>query len=170
MSANILLTSFNTWLPHHKSNSADDLLQEISNTDVDYACLTFLRRLPVDTQVASTCVINQLAQQPPTAIICCGMAENRTRLTVESNATCQDTVLRTYIDLNQLITGLLATDISHEAGKFVCEGLYFSVLNYLHEQQLNYHCIFVHVPIITKSNLPTIKTDFLAIIQKMAHL
>ena len=49
----ILLTSFETWLPHQKSNSSDDLLHHIESERIDGVSLTFVRKLPVDTVLAS---------------------------------------------------------------------------------------------------------------------
>lgn len=171
----ILLTSFTTWLPHQKSNSSDDLIAKIHelhliNNDLQLPPLDFLRKLPVETEQASSCVISKIAEIQPSAIICCGMAESRIQLTVESNATCGDVVLRSPIDLEQLIAELSLTEISHDAGKFVCEGLYFAVLHHITIQKLNSHCLFVHVPILTDENIQKVTKDFILIIQKMALL
>lgn len=207
MNRKILLTSFQTWLPHQTSNSSDDLLGEIAQLDALSTSLTFLRQLPVNVPQASSCVIAQIEELQPDGIICCGMAESRTKLTVESCATCgytsyrislysyclyicrilglkrlqdfiptlmarstqQDSILiKTSVDLDKLMTGLAGTEISHDAGKFVCEGLYYQVLKYLGERKLNISCIFVHVPVLTQDNLPGIVADFQLIIEKMA--
>ncbi|MBE9193335.1 peptidase C15 [Gloeocapsopsis crepidinum LEGE 06123] len=175
MPPQILLTSFTTWLPHQKSNSSDDLIAKIhklclTNNDLQLPPLSVLRKLPVETQQASNYVNRKITEIQPTAIICCGMAESRTQLTVESNATCGDIVLRSPIDLEQLIAELSVTQISHDAGKFVCEGLYFAVLNHITTQQLNSRCLFVHVPILTDENMQRVTKDFILIIQKMALL
>ncbi|AFZ32746.1 hypothetical protein Glo7428_4301 [Gloeocapsa sp. PCC 7428] len=175
MPPQILLTSFTTWLPHQKFNSSDDLIAKIhelylTNNDLQLPLLTVLRRLPVDTQQASNYVISKITEIQPSAIICCGMAESRTQLTVESNATCRDVVLRSPLDLEHLIAELSVTYISHDAGKFVCEGLYFAVLNYITTQKLNSHCLFVHVPILTDENIQQVTKDFILIIQRMALL
>jgi pyroglutamyl-peptidase len=53
MAKKILLTSFQTWLPHQVSNSSDDLLTKIQEQEFA-AVLTFLRRLPVDVALASS--------------------------------------------------------------------------------------------------------------------
>ncbi len=183
MSKKILLTSFATWLSHHKSNSSDDLLTEIAKfNDIDGnfnpkskiqnpklpVSLILLRQLPVDVQLASDRVIAKIAEINPDAIICCGMAESRTNLTVESTATCGDVELKSTINLEELLMGLSLTQISHDAGKFVCEGLYYSVLQYLSDRQLQIPCIFVHIPLLNANNLTNIIADFNLIIQKLA--
>jgi pyroglutamyl-peptidase len=48
MKKRILLTSFDTWLSDHLSNSSDDLLLEVTKLELIPHALTFLRQLPVD--------------------------------------------------------------------------------------------------------------------------
>lgn len=165
MPHSILLTSFQTWLPHHTSNASDDLLEEIISTDIDWAALTFLRQLPVDIPQASERVIAKIEEWQPNGIICCGMSEKRAALTVESGAIFEETRLKTPVDLEQLLAGATGTAISHDAGKFVCEGLYYHVLQHLQEQQHPAPCIFVHVPVLKPDNLPGILSDFHRILQ-----
>lgn len=163
----ILLTSFNTWLLHQISNSSDDLLNEIAKLDTS-SFLIFLKLLPVDVELASYYVITKINELQPNVIICCGMAESRSLLTIESTATCGEMVLTTPVNLMQLIIDTVAIEISNDAGKFVCEGLYYSILQYIIEQQLNIDCIFVHVPILTNQNLYSIVRDFQLIIKNLA--
>ena len=167
MTNKILLTSFDTWLPHQNSNSSDDLLAKISQIkDLTYN-LTFLQKLPVDFQEAPNLTIAQINQLQPDIIICCGMAESRQKLTIESCAWCDRDILKTAVDLEQLIADLAATEISHEAGKFVCEALYYAVLKHLADSQLSTKCIFVHIPILTAGNADKIVTDFLSIVNRL---
>lgn len=128
MSNTILLTSFQTWLPHQQSNASDDLLGEMQKQDFSTASLSFLRQLPVDVPQASHRVIADIKALQPERIICCGMAESYHKLVIESNATCQEKLLRTSVDLEKLVAELSFTEISHNAGKFVCEGLYYEIL------------------------------------------
>ena len=196
MTIKILLTSFQTWLPHQESNSSDDLLSHIEKLEFPGISLTFLRQLPVDVEEAKGFAIAKIEEVQPDGIICCGMAESRTILTVESGAnshyrtsTLDSTTLaeiesrsdgiflKTSVDLEELVVGLAMTEISHNPGKFVCEGLYYQILDYLrlplaHQgiglNHINISCIFVHVPILTPDNLSGIVTDFCQIIEKMA--
>ena len=167
MSTKILLTSFTTWLPHQLSNSSDDLLNEMSSLNT-FPSLTFLRLLPVDIELASCCVIAKINELQPNVVICCGMAESRTLLSIESTATCGEMVLTTPVDLLELVTNSTAI-VSDDAGKFVCEGLYYSILKYIIDHKLNISCIFVHVPILTKQNLAEIVSDFKLIIHKIKY-
>ncbi|HEY9675986.1 MAG TPA: peptidase C15 [Waterburya sp.] len=168
--AKILLTSFQTWLPHQSSNSSDDLLEEIAQLNSLSHSLAFLRHLPVDIAGASDRTITKINELQPDIVICCGMAESRYQLTVESNASRGDTILRNSLDLDGLIEGLVETVISHDAGKFVCEGLYYSVLHHLHKTGMKKHSLFVHVPVLTPRNIDGIVADFQLIMERLASL
>ncbi|MCX7594021.1 MAG: peptidase C15, partial [Fischerella sp.] len=133
MKKRLLLTSFHTWLPHQMSNSSDDLLNEVAKLDSISADLSFVRLLPVDVQLASAQVLKKIAELSPDGIICCGMAEKQKQLSVESNASYGESMLQTTVDLEQLLVGTAAVEVSHDCGKVVCEGLYYSVLDYLRQ-------------------------------------
>lgn len=186
MNEKILLTSFQTWLPEQASNSSDDLLEKISKLEIISPNLIFLRQLPVDVFIAASRVIAKIEELQPHSIICCGMAQSLSKLTVESCASCeyapkpillpvfpanshlQDaTLIKTSVDLDKLVAKLSETEISHDAGKFVCEGLYYQVLKYIKEHQINISCLFVHVPVLTPDNLPGIVADFRLIIEEI---
>ncbi|AVH73075.1 pyroglutamyl-peptidase I family protein [Nostoc sp. 'Lobaria pulmonaria (5183) cyanobiont'] len=168
MKKRILLTSFDTWLKDQQSNSSDDLLLEVTKLELIPHDLTFLRQLPVDVQLASTQVREKIKATQPDYIICCGMAASRTQLSVEAVASCKEIVLQTEVDLEKLVAGAAAIQISYDCGKFVCEGLYYSVLDYLSQNQLTARCIFVHVPVLNQENLIGILADFVLIINKLA--
>jgi pyroglutamyl-peptidase len=170
MQPQILLTSFQTWLPHQKTNSSDELLKTIQLNQIDYAKLTLMRKLPVNIEQAAEIVINKIEAIQPHGIICCGMAESRYQLTVESNANYQDSKITTSVDLSTLISQLSNTSISHDAGRFVCEGLYYRVLEYCRTIKFALPCIFVHVPVLNPHNLAVIEEDFQIIISEKATL
>jgi pyroglutamyl-peptidase len=170
MKKRILLTSFDIWLPHQQSNSSDDLLIEVGKLHSLVYNLAFLRQLPVDVQLASSQVKAKIEVIQPNYIILCGMAESRKQLSVERIASKAENILETTVDLEQLVKEATAIEISDDCGKFVCEGVYYSVLDYLRQQQLTIGCIFVHVPVLTKENFEGIFADFLLIINKLALL
>jgi pyroglutamyl-peptidase len=131
-----------------------------------------LRKIPVDFQLAPTQVIAAIEQIQPHTAICCGMAERRSRLTVESTGYKLDPVtgkrlekIKTKVNLHKLVDNLSATAISHNAGRYVCNALYYSVLSYLHERHPATNCLFVHVPVLTPANCQPILSDFMAILQ-----
>lgn len=158
----LLLTSFTTWLNHQKSNSSNDLLEMIERTNI-HDCY-YLKQLPVEIEAASEKAIAIIQQIQPSAIICCGMAESRERLSIESNARCGGNCLHTVVNLPQLLSCLSHTSISHDAGQFVCEGLYYQILHYLRSPNSTIPCLFVHVPILTTNNQAAILQDFEAIL------
>ncbi|MDZ8184958.1 MAG: peptidase C15 [Nostoc sp. ChiSLP02] len=168
MQKRILLTSFDTWLADQQSNSSDDLLVEVTKLQFFPHDLTFLRSLPVNIELASSQVIEKINAIQPDCIICCGMAASRTKLSVELTATCGESVLHAEVDLEKLAAGASAVEISHDCGKFVCEGLYYCVLDYLKQNKLSTRCIFVHVPVLDRENLSGILADFLLIVNKLA--
>ena len=81
MSTKILLTSFQTWMPHQSSNAAEDLLELIQQSKFNSSNLTFLRKLPVDIPQASRIAIANINKIEPDLVLCCGMAESREILT-----------------------------------------------------------------------------------------
>lgn len=168
MKNDLLITSFSTWKPHHTSNAADDLLQRFIDEMGDV--FHFLRKIPVDFALAPSRVLEKFDELRPRVLVCCGMAEDRTRLNIESQAILDDTILRTGIDLTQLTADLQMTEISHDAGRFVCNTLYYRALEYLHTQKLEHHCLFIHVPVLTDQNSSALMDDFAAIIKRLALL
>jgi pyroglutamyl-peptidase len=168
MAKKILLTSFEIWLPDQESNSSDDLLLEVIKVNSLPHDLKFLRRLPVDVHLASSQVIQKISELQPNDIICCGMAASRTKLSLEAVASFEETVLPTTFNLEKLVAGTTEIEISHDCGKFVCNGLYYAILNYLCQNQLPARCIFVHVPVLNSENLPVVLANFLSIINNLA--
>jgi pyroglutamyl-peptidase len=181
MQKKILLTSFNVWLSEQESNSSDDLLLALAKMASLSHDLFFSPHLPVNVQQASSQVIAKINLIQPDYIICCGMAASRSQLSVEVIASSTsilplesinslENILQTTVDIEKLLVGTAAVEISYDCGKFVCEGLYYSVLHYLHQSQLSTKCIFVHVPILNPENLSEIIADFVLIINNLALL
>jgi len=163
-----LLTSFATWMPHQRSNSSDDLLGRIEETG--RRSFHFLRRLPVDFQLAPKLVIAKLDELQPDVLICCGMAEERDKLSLESTASVGDEQIKTDLPIDKLIAGLAATQISHDAGRFVCNHLYFEVLRHVREQERAPHFLFIHVPVLNDENATMITDDFLEITERLSAI
>jgi pyroglutamyl-peptidase len=166
MRSSALLTSFTTWEPHHITNSSDDLLAEL--TDITSSSLYFLRKIPVDFHLAPSKVLTRFNELKPKILICCGMAEEHKNLSIESRAVLGDEVIHTELDLNTLTKDLTMTEISDDAGGFVCNTLYFKALSHLSKQQANHYCLFAHIPVLTESNISGIKSDFLTVLQRLS--
>lgn len=168
MQSPLLLTSFQTWLPHQESNASDDLLALVCDRP-PFNQHTYLRHLPVDTTLASQQVCTQIDQLQPSGVICCGMAESRSHLTLEAQA-CEPNGQKQYsttLALNEIVTKLAHATISHDAGKFVCEGLYFHVLKHLATSNKPGWALFVHVPCLSLDNTDAIVQDFSTLLQQL---
>ncbi|HBQ98867.1 MAG: peptidase C15 [Roseofilum sp. Belize BBD 4] len=162
-----LLTSFTTWKPHQNSNSSDDLLEQIGQSYPYPERLSLLRKLPVDSQPAIAQTLFHLHSTQPAWVLCCGMAEKRDRLSIESNATQKDKILRPAIDLELLIRGLDWVYISDYAGRFVCEDLYYRVLQEINTLNLPTRALFIHVPILHPDNEQPIINSFVEILHRL---
>ena len=166
MQKNILLTSFATWKPHHITNSSDDMLGYIINSYKKP--LHYLRKVPVDHEQAPKKVIEKFNEIRPDILVCCGMAEKRKKLNLESRARLGEKTIETGVDLKKLAKGLTMTRVSHDAGKFVCNTLYFKALIHLKKQ--SHGCVFVHVPVLTADNVEPIKSDFISVLDRLAEI
>jgi len=166
MNNTILITSFSTWKSHHITNSSDDLLHLLSEREL--GPFNFLRKLPVEFELAPQHVLSRFNELRPKVLICCGMAEERTKLNIESRAVLDEQILQTSVDLDKLTADLLMTEISHDAGEFVCNTLYYKTLEHLSSQEESHHSIFVHVPVITEENKSLLMADFISIIERLS--
>jgi pyroglutamyl-peptidase len=173
MTNKILLTSFDIWEAHHRSNASDDLIAAILQQERFagwYEKLSLLRKLPVDFQLAPHQVIAQINALQPDMVVCCGMAERRSLLNLESNGKHQSTILQTAIALERLVEGLAMTEISHDAGDFVCNYLYYSVLKHIQTHRLACRCLFIHVPVLNEANLTPILQDVWMLLQRLQSI
>jgi pyroglutamyl-peptidase len=162
----LLLTSFTTWLPHHTTNSSDDLLAVIQESNLLPHQLHFLRQLPVDFDEAPKLAIAQVDQLQPDAVIACGMAESSSCLRLESRAVVADQVLETSLCLESLVGELAITEISHDAGTYVCNTTYHALLRHCHPVR---PCLFVHVPLLTAERRESVVQDFGQILHCIAQ-
>jgi pyroglutamyl-peptidase len=169
MRSTLLLTSFTTWLPHQKSNTSDDLLEMAIDRSEFSPSWQVLRQLPVESQAAIDRVVSRLERLQPTGVICCGMAEKYPQMKVEIQATCGDTILRSPVNIGELMATLKVTGVSENAGRFVCNDLYYGILNYIRQQQRPISCLFVHIPLLSSENTQPILKDFLDICRWMAN-
>lgn len=165
MSNSILITSFSIWESHHTTNSSDDLLHLLLEEELD--SFHHLRSIPVDFELAPQQVLTRFNELQPRVLICCGMAEERTTLQVESRAVLGEQLLQTGVDLETLTADLPMTEISHDAGRFVCNTLYYKTLEHLSMQKEDHHCVFVHVPVLTEENKDQLLADFISIIERL---
>ncbi|MGA1600910.1 MAG: peptidase C15 [Prochlorothrix sp.] len=76
-------------------------------------------------------------------------------------------VLQTQINLVSLIPDLTQTCISTDAGRFVCNGLYFRVLDWIDRHRSASQALFIHVPCITPDNEAAIVADFGTLLDRL---
>lgn len=165
----VLITSFQTWRSDQRSNSSDDLIAELHALGKLPADAHWLRQVPVSFQRAPTQVIGEIDRLRPRLIICCGMAENRSYLSVERWAKRGDQALETSVNLSSLIADTTVTEISGDAGDYVCNHLYYYVLDFISRADWQMVGLFVHVPILSEENKRFILKDFGAIAEKMSR-
>ncbi|MEO1620600.1 MAG: peptidase C15 [Cyanobacteria bacterium J06632_3] len=171
----ILLTSFQTWRAHQSSNSSDELIALLKQQNLLPADTIWLRRVPVSFELAPIRVISALHQWRPRLIICCGMAENRPHLSLEQRAkrlngagTVQ--TLETRVDLQNLLGQTALSAISLDAGSYVCNHLYYSVLDALEEGTFDTKAFFAHIPVLKAGNTTLILNDFVKILTQLTSL
>ncbi|NJR40265.1 MAG: peptidase C15 [Leptolyngbyaceae cyanobacterium CSU_1_4] len=184
VSKTVLITSFAPWKNNQLSNSSDQLLEAVLQTHNLPASVYFLRQLPVNTPVAKDMAIAQIIRLRPQVMLCCGMAELREKLSLEVRARVGNQVLQTSIHLTELMKDLSHTEISFDAGRFVCNSFYYSMMDYFRlnhsiqrsiggssvQHSPGFHsqcaCLFIHVPILTNLNRSQILMDFCKILNK----
>ena len=190
MSKTVLITSFATWKNNQHANSSDELLAAVSQTYALPSSIYLLRQLPVNTPVAKEMAIAQVIRLQPQVMLCCGMAEPREKLSLELRAVVNNQVLQTSVHLTELMKDLSHSEISHDAGRFVCNSFYYSMMDYfrmndsinhssinhssiqgsqgfdLQSVDLQCACLFIHVPILTNLNRSQILMDFFKILNK----
>ncbi|MFE4105676.1 pyroglutamyl-peptidase I family protein [Almyronema epifaneia] len=164
----LLLTSFRPWRAHQVSNAADDLLVWLQQQALLPDNTVLLRQLPVSFQLAPAEVIAKIVWFQPRCVICCGMAENRHQLSLERQGICNNQPLQTSLHLPTLLQGTGLTEISEDAGTYVCNHLYFQVLQFLKQKSVNCQALFVHVPPLNQANLLTIAQDFCQILRQLS--
>ncbi len=165
----ILLTSFATWRPDQQSNSSDEIVAAIAQSPDLAPCLATLRQLPVNTPIARSLTIYKFEQIRPALLLCCGMAESRQQLSLETQAVQGQSILKTNLDLERLVASLTprhSVELSQDAGRFVCNSLYHAMLNYL-KRYPDYQTLFVHVPRLTATNRKQLLEAFRALIQAL---
>jgi pyroglutamyl-peptidase len=167
----ILLTSFQPWKARQPDNSSDQLLADLQQKQALPTNVICLRRLPVSFELAPISVISEIYAHRPKLVICCGMAESRLHLSIEQWGRQGEQELATQIDLRPLVADTICTAISQDAGKYVCNHLYYQVLQCSNRRKqspkLSFHALFVHVPVLTSINHPVVVFDFLRILYRL---
>lgn len=167
----ILITSFQPWRAHQKSNSSDDLMRAMVASGNLPADVVWLRQVPVHFELASVRVISEMQRLRPRGVICCGMAESRACLSIERQAKgpCSSghKTLKTSANVSALITGTVLSEISDDAGSYVCDRLYYDVLQFVEKASWQTTAIFVHIPVLNPENQSFMLSDFTNVVKKL---
>ncbi|TAD77201.1 MAG: peptidase C15 [Oscillatoriales cyanobacterium] len=163
----MLITSFETWLPDQVTNSSDDLLQLLIDRAILPDRAHCLRRLPVDFDRAPPLVLQTIQQYRPRTVLLCGMAEGRSHLSLEAQAQHQGSCLATTVDLPTLIRHTQCSQISTDAGNFVCNWLYYRVLQWALLERYSGQVLFLHVPPLSDRNREPILADVRLILDRL---
>lgn len=165
--APILITTFAPWRAHQPSNASDDLIAHLHQQGRFSADIVLMRQIPVNFQLAPCQVIAKIVELRPRLVICCGMAEDRTHLTLERNGQRHQQVLQTSLNFSALLSKTYLSAISHDAGDYVCNHLYYEVLSFLEGNPVGAQGLFIHVPRLTARNQALLMTDFCLILEQL---
>ncbi|PSN20071.1 peptidase C15 [filamentous cyanobacterium CCP5] len=166
----ILLTTFNPWKAHQHSNASDDLIHDMAQRKMLPESIVLMRQIPVSFHLAHVQVIAKMVEVRASAVVCCGMAEPRNQLDLELYGKRGDRQISTSLDLEQLKQGTCLTRISHSAGDYVCNHLYFELLSFIHRQTWPAHGLFIHIPPITPHNRSWLVADMALMLNRLAHV
>ncbi|MBD0334643.1 MAG: peptidase C15 [Cyanobacteria bacterium Co-bin13] len=164
----ILITSFAPWKAYQRSNASDDLLASLQQRQELPDNAILMRQVPVNFHLAPCHIIAKLVELRPAVVVCCGMAEKRQRLSLELNGCCEEKVLKTALNLSDLMAGTRLTEISHCAGTYVCNHLYFKVLEFIQQTRCSTQALFIHVPPLNLLNQEFIAADFTLILRRLS--
>lgn len=163
----LLLTSFAPWRAHQLSNASDDLIGLLESRNQIPPNASLIRQLPVHFQLAPSQVIATMLKIRPAVVVCCGMAEKRALLNLEQYACWNGDRRETPLNLSPLCVGTQWTEISHDAGDYVCNYLYYRLLAFVQKHRWPIQCLFVHVPLLTNSNRELVAHDFALILSRL---
>jgi len=129
----------------------------------------WLSQVPVSFEMAPIRVINALYRFRPRAVVCCGMAEKRAYLSLEQQGKSVSRSLQTGLNLADLLADTHLSEISHDAGDYVCNALYYRVLAAIQESAIAMPCLFVHVPVLTALTRSLIQADMQLVLDKVSE-
>ncbi|MEL7510757.1 MAG: peptidase C15 [Cyanobacteria bacterium J06554_3] len=168
--APLLITSFQPWRAHQLSNTSDDLIAALQQRNQLPTNSFWVRNVPVNFETASIPVLNAIQQWRPHTVVCCGMAEKRAQLSLEKFARQGGRTLETGLSLQSLLLGTQLSEVSFDAGAYVCNHLYYQILNALQTKKLKTQALFIHVPMLTPENRRWIAEDFAAICFRLQEM
>jgi len=166
MAQRLLFTSFTTWKSEQISNSSDDLLGAMLVAGM-VSPDQVVRLLPVDFEESPRRAIAHFNSIQPDGIVCMGMAETRDRLNLERQAVWEEQVMQSRLPLETWLEGLRMTDVSDDAGQFVCNRTYHALLHHVQQRHPEKFALFIHVPVLTEDNRAAILQDIQVIMNRL---
>lgn len=102
------------------------------------------------------------------------MAEKRPHLSIERQAIEYSfkgplQTLQTSVNVSALVAGTLLSEVSNDAGSYVCNHLYYSVLKHIDDTSWETAGVFIHIPVLSRENKGFIINDFIHIVSKLAE-
>ena len=164
----LLITSFRPWRSHQRSNASHDLIAAMQAAGQLPRDTVWLAQVPVNFQLAPIAVISEIYRVRPRAVICCGMAENRPYLSLEQQAKGASDYRQTHLDLADLLADTWLSEVSYDAGGYVCNWLYYCVLQAIETSAMELPCLFVHVPVLSTYTQRWIQRDLSAVLKKVS--
>ena len=164
----LLITSFRAWRSHQHSNSSQDLVAAMAANHQLPPNAVWLSQVPVNFQTAPMQVLSEIYRIRPRAVVCCGMAEKRVCLSLEQQARGRMGALKTNLNLVDLLANTRLSEVSYDAGDYVCNHLYYSVLEAIYQGKISTSCLFVHVPLLSVQTWPLIQSDLSEVLEKLA--
>ncbi len=164
----LLLTTFAPWKAHQPSNASDDLVHRLLQTNALPLDVAVMRQIPVSFDLAPCRVIAKMVELQPRVVVCCGMAETNTHLALELNGKSPHRVLKTSLALQRLLAGTCLTQISPCAGDYVCNHLYYHLLEAIHRNRWSTQALFIHIPVLNQANEALLLHDFKLILGRLA--
>ena len=128
----------------------------------------WLSQVPVNFQTAPMQVLSEIYRIRPCAVVCCGMAEKRVCLSLEQQARGNMGALKTSLNLADLLANTWLSEVSYDAGDYVCNHLYYCILEAIYQGQIETSCLFVHVPLLSAQTWPLVQSDLSAVLKKLA--
>jgi pyroglutamyl-peptidase len=90
-------------------------------------------------------------------------------LELELNGKSSTRTLRTSLALNPLLANTHLTQISHCAGDYVCNHLYYHLLDTIHRHRWPTQALFIHIPRVSPDNEPFLIHDLSLVLNRLAN-
>lgn len=173
----LLLTGF-TPFAGHETNLSQDIAIELNQQVICNYEITS-KVLPVSYHQSKAMINGLLITENPDAVICLGIAKERTKITPELIAinhihshTCDNdnviifdskinptgkdayfSTLKIYDFVKNLMQQGISSEVSSSAGTFVCNLVFYELMQSLHKQNKKIPAGFIHIPTCLQTSI-----------------